>query len=85
MITLYTKPACADCVFMKRYLQHKNIPYTEADIFSEEARKVVAPTGLMTAPLININGKILPASRGNIINVSEELKTWTESNKSATA
>lgn len=77
MVTLYTKPNCPDCVFMKQYLTYKKIDYTEQDIFSEEFMQVIKPTGFMTAPLIKIGEKIMPASRARVSHVADELRLYT--------
>ena len=31
-VTLYTTPGCADCAAVKRYLEHKEIPFEEKDV-----------------------------------------------------
>lgn len=73
MITLYTKKACPDCIFYKRYLQNKGIEYSEEDIFSDTAQELIWPTGIMSAPVIAINNKLHVAKQANVGYISDLL------------
>lgn len=53
-VTLYTKSNCPNCTKMKRALDAKDVPYTEAPITPEVATWAKGG-GVMQAPILAIN------------------------------
>jgi len=53
MITVYTTSSCAFCPMAKKFLQIKNLPFTEVDITNDSAMrgKLFEKTGMMTVPV----------------------------------
>jgi mycoredoxin len=58
-VIVYSASWCPDCREAKRFLQSKNIPYTEVDIETTPgaAQEVVANTGKRAIPQFVIDGK----------------------------
>ena len=57
-VTLYTTPGCADCAAVKRWLEHKGVPFDEKDVtqnemWLEEMKRV---SGVRIAP-VTVVGK----------------------------
>lgn len=61
MITIYSTPTCPWCHKAKEYLDSKNIEYEDVDVSedSERAQEMIAKSGQMGVPVIDINGKII--------------------------
>ena len=60
MITIYSTPTCAFCHLAKTYLGAHDIEYTEIDVSADQAaaEKMVAMSGQMGVPVIDIDGDI---------------------------
>lgn len=60
-ITIYSTPTCVYCKTLKEYLTSKNIGYKEVDVSQNEAEleKMVAISGQMGVPVIEINGNVV--------------------------
>lgn len=57
IITVYSKPACMQCNFTKKYLDQKGIAYEVKDIMeSEEALEEVRKLGFQSLPVILAEG-----------------------------
>ncbi len=61
MVTVYSASWCAFCHAAKQYLDKLGIEYTEKDIEEnrEYAEEVVAKSGQMGIPVIDINDEII--------------------------
>lgn len=61
MITIYSTPTCVYCNALKKYLSEKNIAYTEIDVSKDEKEleKMVAISGQMGVPVVDIDGNIV--------------------------
>lgn len=56
-ITVYTKPACGQCVATKRALDRAGLDYELIDIsVDDEARDYVMALGYLSAPVVEVNG-----------------------------
>ena len=58
-VLLYTTPGCADCAAVKRYLEHRSVPYQEKDVAGnprhlEEMRRAA---GVRIAPVTVVAGQ----------------------------
>ena len=52
-VTLYSKPACVQCVATKRYLDEKSIPYDLVDLTKDQAAfDFVTGLGHRSAPVV---------------------------------
>ena len=52
-VTLYSKPACVQCVGTERYLKNLDIPYEKIDISQDEAAyNLVAGLGYQQVPVV---------------------------------
>lgn len=61
MITIYSTPTCVYCSSLKKYLQEKGIEYKEIDVSrnQQELEKMVAISGQMGVPVVDIDGNIV--------------------------
>ncbi len=58
-IEIYTTPTCPDCSALKRWLNAKNLPFTEHDLRDPSTAEVArARTGLRIAPITVIGGQV---------------------------
>ncbi|KKT82570.1 MAG: NrdH-redoxin [Candidatus Yanofskybacteria bacterium RIFCSPHIGHO2_02_FULL_44_12b] len=60
-IQIYTTPYCGYCKMAKEYFKSKGLEYQEYDVFSDEKKRdeMVAKTGQMGVPVIDIDGEIV--------------------------
>lgn len=60
-ITIYSTPTCAYCKMAKEYLKSRNIPYTEFDVSTNQAKQqeMIAKSGQFGVPVIDVGGKII--------------------------
>lgn len=74
MIKIYTTPICAYCKMAKEYFNSKNLKYEEISLVgnSEAQQLVMTKTGMVAAPIIEINGKFIVGFN------REEIKKATE-------
>ncbi|MCS4490638.1 glutaredoxin-like protein NrdH [Corynebacterium sp. ES2794-CONJ1] len=57
-ITLYTKPACMQCVATKKLLDRSGLDYETVDIsIDDEARDYVLSLGYLQAPVVMVDGE----------------------------
>ncbi|MFI5205772.1 MAG: glutaredoxin family protein [Candidatus Paceibacterales bacterium] len=61
MITIYSTPTCVYCKTLKEYLSKKSIAFEEIDVASneKELEKMVAISGQMGVPVVDIDGNIV--------------------------
>ncbi len=61
MITIYSTPTCVYCNTLKEYLSSKEIEFKEIDVTKDEKEleKMVAISGQMGVPVIDIDGNII--------------------------
>ena len=61
MITIYSTPTCVYCKNLKEYFAEKNIAFEEIDVSEneKELEKMVAISGQMGVPVIEINGDVV--------------------------
>ena len=61
MIVIYSTPTCVYCNTLKEYLKSKNLEYKEIDVSKDEQEleKMVAISGQMGVPVIDIDGNIV--------------------------
>lgn len=61
IIRIYTTPVCAYCKMAKEYFKSKNLKYEEISLVgSPEAQQlVISKTGMVAAPILEINGKFI--------------------------
>lgn len=61
MITIYTTPTCAFCKAVKKYLQDKDLEYSEKDLTTnaDAAKWVMDNTGQLAVPVTDIDGTII--------------------------
>lgn len=56
MVTVYTKPQCAQCDATKRLLSKSGVPHTTVDITVDTAaRATVMAMGYTSAPVVVVN------------------------------
>lgn len=54
-VTVYTKPACVQCVATKRALNQAGIPYITIDVTEDEAAyQYVTSLGYLAAPVVTV-------------------------------
>ncbi len=60
-ITVYSTPTCPHCVRAKEYLKENKVDFEDIDVSkdNEKAREMVALSGQMGVPVIDINGEII--------------------------
>lgn len=61
MITIYSTPFCVYCKTLKEYLGSKGIAFKEIDVSQDEKEleKMVAISGQMGVPVIDIDGDVV--------------------------
>jgi len=61
MIKVYSTPACAYCVTLKKFLTEKGIEFEGIDVSEKEEflQEMVDKSGQMGVPVIDINGQII--------------------------
>ena len=61
MITIYSTPTCVYCKTLKEYLAEKKFPFQEIDVSlnEKELEKMVAISGQMGVPVVEINGDVV--------------------------
>lgn len=61
MIIIYSTPTCPWCHKAKDYLDSKNIAYEDVDVSenTQRAQEMIAKSGQMGVPVLDINGKVL--------------------------
>lgn len=60
-ITIYSTPTCAYCKMTKEYLKSKNIPFTDVDVSTDQAKQqeMITKSGQYGVPVIDVDGKII--------------------------
>ncbi len=60
-ITVYSTKMCPYCVMAKKYLESKNIAFTDVDVSSDysKALEMVKKSGQQGVPVIEIDGQII--------------------------
>lgn len=60
-IKIYTTPICAYCKMAKEYFKSKDLKYEEISLVAnpEAQQLVTSKTGMVAAPIIEINGKFV--------------------------
>lgn len=60
-IKIYTTPWCAYCKQAKEYFKSKGLTWEEVDVMADEKARdeMVAKTGQLGVPVIDINGKVV--------------------------
>jgi glutaredoxin-like YruB-family protein len=60
-ITVYSTKMCPYCVMAKKYLESKNIDFTDVDVSSDysKALEMVKKSGQQGVPVIDIDGQII--------------------------
>ena len=60
-IRIYTTPVCAYCKMANDYFKSKNLQYEEVALVGnpEAQQLVMSKTGMVAAPIIEINGKFV--------------------------
>ena len=60
-VKIYSTPACPYCKMTKDFLAEKNIPFEDVDVSVSQsaAQEMVAKSGQMGVPVIDIDGKII--------------------------
>lgn len=60
-VKVYSTPVCPHCVMLKEFLKERGIEYEDIDVSSNQkaAQEMVAKSGQMGVPQIEINGKII--------------------------
>ncbi len=60
-VTVYSTPTCPWCHKAKEYLDKKNIAYDDVDVSEDSLRaeEMIAKSGQMGVPVIDVHGKIV--------------------------
>ncbi len=76
MITIYSTPTCVYCKTLKEYFTEKNVQYQEVDVSEneKELEKMVAISGQMGVPVVDIDGDIIVGFDRNKIDEILKLK-----------
>ncbi len=67
-ILVYSTPACPYCHMAKDYFKNNSIEFTDYNVAVDQvkAQEMVAKSGQMGVPVIDINGKIVIGFQPNI-------------------
>ena len=79
-ITIYGKPNCMQCIFARRYLDERNVPYQYIDVFQHEpSLEYIKSLGIQAMPVIEADGfEPFNGMRPEIL--VEIVNVWNESN-----
>lgn len=60
-VIIYSTPTCGFCYMAKEYFKRNSVEYEERDVTTSEdyIREMVAKSGQMGVPVIDINGDIV--------------------------
>ena len=60
-VKIYTTPVCAYCKMAKDYFVSRSVQYEEIGLVGNEQaqRLVISKTGMVVAPIIEINGQFI--------------------------
>jgi len=60
-VVVYSSPSCAFCTLAKRFLQERNVEYTEHNVAQDPARaaEMFEKSGQSGIPVLDIDGKII--------------------------
>lgn len=74
MVKIYTTPVCAYCKMAKDYFTSKNIKYEEIGLVGniEAQQLVMSKTGMVAAPILEINGQFIVGFNREEINKAIE-------------
>jgi glutaredoxin-like protein NrdH len=69
MVTVYSLPSCPQCDTTKRFLEKKNIEYTEIDLTQDpDALDKIKDWGYSAAPVVHVNGTHWSGFRFEMLN-----------------
>ncbi|MEI8175464.1 MAG: glutaredoxin family protein [Candidatus Omnitrophota bacterium] len=60
-VTIYSTPTCGYCRMAKEFFRQNNIQYSDVDVSQDQAaaQAMIARSGQMGVPQIDIDGKII--------------------------
>lgn len=60
-VKVYSTPTCPYCIRLKEFLKENNVAYEDIDVSSDQkkAQEMIAKTGQMGVPSLDINGEII--------------------------
>ena len=60
-VKVYSTPTCPYCKMIKEFLKENNIPFEDIDVSSDRAAadEMIAKSGQMGVPVIDIDGEII--------------------------
>ena len=59
-VTIYTSSTCPHCISAKKYLDDRDIEYTEKNVSTDQTAQLeLQKLGVMGVPSFNINGEII--------------------------
>lgn len=61
IIRIYTTPVCAYCKMAKEYFKSKDLKYEDVSLVGnlDAQQLVISKTGMVAAPILEINGKFI--------------------------
>ena len=61
MVKVYSTPACAYCVTLKKFLTEKGIEFDNIDVSEKEEflQEMIDKSGQMGVPVIDVDGQII--------------------------
>lgn len=74
IVKIYTTPVCAYCKMAKEYFASKNVKYEEVGLVgnTKAQQLVMSKTGMVAAPILEINGQFIVGF--DRIKINEALK-----------
>lgn len=66
-VIVYSTPTCPYCVYAKEYFKQKNVNFVDIDVTRDRAKagEMVAKSGQMGVPVVDIDGNILVGFQPN--------------------
>ncbi|MBX4209527.1 glutathione S-transferase N-terminal domain-containing protein [Candidatus Parcubacteria bacterium] len=60
-VEIYSTPVCTYCAAAKEFFKKNNVPYTEYDVASDQAKRaeMLEKSGQMGVPVIDVGGDIV--------------------------
>ncbi|MEM4389411.1 MAG: glutaredoxin domain-containing protein [Candidatus Micrarchaeia archaeon] len=61
VVKIYSTPTCPYCAMAKRFFEENGVRYIDVDVSRDEAaaREMIAKSGQMGVPVIEIDGQII--------------------------
>lgn len=72
-VIIYSGNYCTHCKVVKQFMDKYHIEYEERDISSEEYKEEITSRGLMSIPVLVVNGEYHSVNSSNFLGVLKDV------------